>query len=79
VKSNHLLLAVIAGVLAPRTPLEEPCPASKAVCTEGGNVISTQNLNHIVGLETYQGEETVNVEAGAYIWDIAEYLHPAIP
>jgi FAD/FMN-containing dehydrogenase len=156
-KSNYLLLAVIAAVLAPRTPLEEPCPAasllaftcengtcdrllgenatncpsdcldgsthvkpyyglaasceattifrpatvgeaqsamrqttdlgrrvrvvgsvhtgSKAVCVEGGNVISTQNLNHVLGLETYAGEETVHAEAGTYIWDIAEYLH----
>ena len=49
--------------------------ASKAVCVEGGNAISTQNLTRILGLETYDGQETVNVEAGAHIWDIAEYLH----
>jgi FAD/FMN-containing dehydrogenase len=48
---------------------------SKAVCVEGGNVISTQNLTRILGLETYGGQETVNVEAGAHMWDIAEYLH----
>jgi FAD/FMN-containing dehydrogenase len=49
--------------------------ASKAVCVEGGNIISTQDLTRILGLETYHGEETVHVEAGAHIWDIAEYLH----
>jgi hypothetical protein len=48
---------------------------SKAVCVEGGNIISTQNLTRILGLETYRGEDTVHVEAGAHIWDIAEYLH----
>jgi FAD/FMN-containing dehydrogenase len=48
---------------------------SKAVCVEGGNIISTQHLTRILGLETYDGQETVHVEAGAHIWDVAEYLH----
>lgn len=49
--------------------------ASKAVCVEDGNTITTQNLTRILGIETYKGEQTVNVEAGAHIWDILEHLH----
>jgi FAD/FMN-containing dehydrogenase len=48
---------------------------TKAVCVEGGNIISTQHLTRILGLETYDGQPTVHVEAGAHIWDIAEFLH----
>jgi FAD/FMN-containing dehydrogenase len=49
--------------------------ASKAICVEDGNVISTEKLTRILGLETYKGQSVVHVEAGAHIWDIAEYLH----
>jgi len=49
--------------------------ASKAICVENGNVISTEGLDHILGLETYKGQPVVHVEAGAHIWDILEYLH----
>ncbi|PYQ16710.1 MAG: hypothetical protein DMF80_03710 [Acidobacteria bacterium] len=49
--------------------------ASKAVCVEDGNIISTRDLTRILGIETYKGQETVSVEAGAHIWDILEYLH----
>jgi FAD/FMN-containing dehydrogenase len=48
---------------------------SKAVCVENGNVITTEHLTRILGLEIYEEQETVHVEAGAHIWDIAEYLH----
>jgi FAD/FMN-containing dehydrogenase len=49
--------------------------ASKAICVEDGNVISTEKLTRILGLGTYKGQPVLNVEAGAHIWDIAEYLH----
>jgi hypothetical protein len=49
---------------------------TKAICVEGGNTISTENLTRVLGIETYKGQPTVNVEAGAHIWDILEYLHP---
>lgn len=49
--------------------------ASKAICVEDGNVISSEKLTRILGLETYKGQAVLNVEAGTHIWDIAEYLH----
>lgn len=48
---------------------------SKAVCVENGNVISTQYLSRILGIETYKGRQVVHVQAGALIWEVAEYLH----
>jgi FAD/FMN-containing dehydrogenase len=49
--------------------------ASKAVCVDDGNIISTKNLTRILGIESYKGHPVVSVEAGAHIWDILEYLH----
>src|SRR5262245_56176086 len=49
--------------------------ASQAVCVDDGIIISTQNLDRILGLESYKGQSVVSVEAGAHIWDILEFLH----
>jgi FAD binding domain-containing protein/D-arabinono-1,4-lactone oxidase len=48
---------------------------SSAVCSEHGNVLSTERLSAILGLETYAGQSVVHVQAGAHIWDVAELLH----
>jgi FAD/FMN-containing dehydrogenase len=48
---------------------------SGAVCSQGGNVISTELLDRIAGLEDYHGQRVVNVQAGALIWDVLGYLH----
>jgi FAD/FMN-containing dehydrogenase len=48
---------------------------TKAICVENGNAISTERLDSILGIEQYRGQEVVHVQAGARIWDVAEFLH----
>lgn len=49
--------------------------ASPAVCVEHGNVISTERLDAIEGLESYAGQNVVKVQAGAHVWDVLNFLH----
>ena len=48
--------------------------ASTQICTKGV-VISTKNLNKILRLEKYQGEDTVHVQAGVTIGELSDWLH----
>jgi FAD/FMN-containing dehydrogenase len=43
------------------------------LCTEG-SVISVEKLGRILGIEVFEGEETVLVEAGVKIFDLLEWL-----
>lgn len=44
------------------------------ICTDG-MTISTQGLKRIHGFESFQGEETVRVEAGVTLGELTEWLH----
>ncbi len=48
--------------------------ANTQLCTQGVTV-STKNLKQIIGLETFNGEEVVNVEAGVTLGELSEWLH----
>ncbi len=44
------------------------------ICTDG-DVIDTRNLNKIIGIETFNGVETVKVEPGVTFNDLSQWLH----
>jgi len=46
---------------------------SQAICTDG-MAISTENLNTIYGLESFEGETVVKVDAGVVMADLIAYL-----
>ena len=48
--------------------------ATNMLCNKS-TVISTKNLNKVIGLEKYQGEDVVNVQAGVTIGELSEWLH----
>jgi FAD/FMN-containing dehydrogenase len=48
--------------------------ANSQICSDG-NVIAIQNLNRIVGLGEFHGEETVVVEAGVRLGELVDWLH----
>ncbi|GAA4651227.1 hypothetical protein GCM10023116_35100 [Kistimonas scapharcae] len=48
--------------------------ASDTICTYGV-VVSTENLRQIIGIETYEGQETVLLEAGVKLHELTEWLH----
>lgn len=48
--------------------------ATDVLCNSGV-VITTENLNKIYGIEKFEGNETVRVDGGVIIYDLAEYLH----
>ena len=47
--------------------------ANTQLCTNGV-IISTENLNHILGIERYEGSDTVWVEPGVTLGELAEWL-----
>jgi hypothetical protein len=47
---------------------------SSILCNEG-ILISTENLDHIQGIEVFEGKETVLTEPGVSEYELAQYLH----
>ncbi|MBT3984311.1 MAG: FAD-binding protein [Bacteriovoracaceae bacterium] len=48
--------------------------ATGIICSEG-HIISTENLNHVLGLENVGAKEYVNVEPGVTVFALSEWLH----
>ena len=48
--------------------------ANEQLCTTGV-VISTEKLDHVLGLESFDGRETVVTEPGITLYDLGEWLH----
>lgn len=47
--------------------------ANSILCTDGFTIV-TDRLNRVLGLESFEGEDTVLTEGGISIWDLNEWL-----
>lgn len=48
--------------------------ANEQLCTTGV-IISTESLNRVIGIETFNGKETVVTEPGTTLFELADWLH----
>ena len=48
--------------------------ANQILCTDGIAIV-TEKLNQVLGLEMFEGVETVKVQSGMLIWDLNEWLY----
>ena len=74
--AEEVQVAVLDAIIHGRTfrAIGSAHSANSTICSEG-DVISTSRLNRIIGLESFNGEETVVLEPGVKLGQLVDWLH----